>query len=58
MRNLKTALFLLVVSLLLAGCVPRQYVGVQITSSNPMSITRVLVNGNAVVMCAVDNRAE
>ncbi|WP_261128767.1 hypothetical protein [Serratia quinivorans] len=37
---------------LLTGCVS-QRIGVQITSTSPMSVTRVMVNGNAVVMCRV-----
>ena len=54
MPDLKTTLFLLVSSLLLAGCVSQRYVGVQITSTEPMSFTRVLVDGNAVVVCRVE----
>ena len=53
MPDLKTTLFLLVSSLLLAGCVSQRYVGVQITSTEPMSFTRVLVDGNSVVVCRV-----
>lgn len=37
--------------LLLQGCVSQRYVGVQITSTEPMSITRVMMNGTAVVVC-------
>ncbi len=37
----------------LTGCVAQRYVGVQITSTAPMSVTRVMVNGDAVVMCRV-----
>ncbi|AHE72777.1 hypothetical protein M942_08545 [Enterobacter ludwigii] len=54
MPDLKTTIFLLVSSLLLAGCVSQRYVGVQITSTEPMSFTRVLVDGNAVVVCRVE----
>ncbi|MEI9745859.1 hypothetical protein [Enterobacter ludwigii] len=53
MPDLKTTIFLLVSSLLLAGCVSQRYVGVQISSTNPVSFTRVLVNGNTVVICDV-----
>jgi len=51
--QLKPILFVLLSSLLLAGCVS-QRVGVQITSTSPMSITRVMVNGDTVVMCRVE----
>ncbi|HHA2249886.1 TPA: hypothetical protein ACOEHG_004825 [Enterobacter ludwigii] len=38
-------------SCLLTSCVSQRYASVQITSTEPMSFTRVLVDGNAVVMC-------
>lgn len=38
---------------LLTGCVSQRYVGVQISSTDPMSFTHVLVNGNSVVVCKV-----
>jgi hypothetical protein len=38
----------------LTGCVAQRYIGVQITSTAPMSVTRVMVNGDAAVMCRVD----
>lgn len=44
---------LLLSSLLISGCVSQRYVGVQITSTEPMSMTRVQVNGSAVVLCHV-----
>lgn len=47
-------LFLL--CLLLQGCVSQRYMGVQIASTEPMSFTRVLINGNAVVLCQVDSQ--
>lgn len=53
MPNLKLTLFLLASALLLAGCVSQRYVGVQISSTEPMNFTRVLVDGNAIVMCQV-----
>lgn len=34
----------------LLGCVYQRYVGVQITSTQPISMTCVMVNGNEVVM--------
>lgn len=37
--------------LLLQGCVSQRDVGVQITSTEPMSLTRVMMNGTAVVVC-------
>ncbi|WP_337049978.1 hypothetical protein [Serratia fonticola] len=43
----------LVLSCLLTGCVSQRYVGVQITSTAPMSITRVVVDGREVVMCRI-----
>ena len=46
-------LMLFLVLSALTGCVAQRYVGVQITSTAPMSVTRVLVNGDAVVMCSL-----
>lgn len=43
----------LALSCLLTGCVSQRYVGVQISSTEQLSFTRVLVNGNAVVLCQV-----
>ncbi|PWI77267.1 hypothetical protein DEO48_25220 [Enterobacter sp. CGMCC 5087] len=40
-------------SCLLTGCVTQRYVGVQITSTAPMSVTSVVVNGREVVMCRI-----
>ncbi|WP_193162963.1 hypothetical protein [Enterobacter ludwigii] len=51
MPDLKNTALLLLSSLLISGCVSQRYVGVQITSTEPMSITRIMVNGNAVVYC-------
>ncbi|WP_436882790.1 hypothetical protein [Enterobacter asburiae] len=53
MPALKITVFVLLSTLLLSGCVSQRYVGVQITSTEPLSLTRVLVNGNAVVLCRV-----
>lgn len=53
MPDRRFAAFLLLSSLLLSGCVSQRYVGVQITSTQPMNLTRVIVNGNAVVLCRV-----
>lgn len=50
---MKTLTLCLALSCLLTGCVSQRYVGVQITSTEPMSVTRVMVNGDAVVMCQV-----
>lgn len=50
---MRTLTLCLALSCLLTGCVSQRYVGVQITSTEPMSFTRVLVNGNAVVVCQV-----
>lgn len=47
------ALMLCLVLSLLTGCVAQRYVGVQITSTMPMSMTRVMVKGDAVVVCRV-----
>lgn len=58
MPYLKTTLFLLLSSLLISGCVSQRYFGVQITSTQPMSLTRVLVNGNAVVLCRVGDEIQ
>ncbi|PWI80495.1 hypothetical protein DEO48_08345 [Enterobacter sp. CGMCC 5087] len=57
MPDLKITLFLLLSSLPLSGCVSQRYVGVQITSTQPASLTRVLINGNAVVLCRVGDEA-
>ncbi|HHL0960472.1 TPA: hypothetical protein ACQVH3_005287 [Serratia marcescens] len=51
---MKTLTLCLALSCLLSGCVSQRYVGVQITSTSPMSVTRVSVNGNAVVMYRVE----
>lgn len=58
MPDLKTLTFLLLSSLLISGCVSQRYVGVQITSTQPMSLTRVLVNGNSVVLCRVGDEIQ
>lgn len=50
---MRTLTLCLALSCLLTGCVSQRYVGVQITSTEPMSVTRVLVDGNAVVVCKV-----
>ncbi|MGQ6501840.1 hypothetical protein [Serratia marcescens] len=50
---MKTLTLCLVLSCLLSGCVSQRYVGVQITSTAPMSVTRVMMNGDAVVVCHV-----
>ncbi|MNP17103.1 hypothetical protein D3C76_1095260 [compost metagenome] len=51
MSNLKLTLLALLSVLLLSGCVSQHYVGVQISSTEPMSVTRIWVNGEAVVVC-------
>lgn len=51
---MRTLTLCLALSCLLTGCVSQRYVGVQITSTESMSFTRVLVNGNAVVVCEVE----
>ncbi len=53
MPNQKLTVFTLLASLLLSGCVS-QRLGVQITSSAPMSVTRVTFHGNTVVLCSVE----
>lgn len=53
MRHLACTAFAMVGAILLAGCASPNYVGVQIASTSPMSMTRVWVNGNAVVLCRV-----
>ncbi|WP_449543528.1 hypothetical protein [Enterobacter ludwigii] len=50
---MRALMLCLALSCLLTGCVSRRYLGVQIISTEPMSFTRVLVNGNAVVLCQV-----
>lgn len=46
-------LALCLMACMLMGCAQR-YVGVQITSTAPMSFTRVLVNGDVVVIGSLD----
>lgn len=53
MPDLKAVLIILALSCLLTGCVSQRYLGVQINSTDQVSFTRVLVNGNAVVVCEV-----
>lgn len=55
MTVMRIAGLLLMSSLLISGCVSQRYAGVQITSTEPMSLTRVMVNGNAVVVCRFDD---
>ena len=52
--NLKTLMLCLALSCVLSGCVSQRYVGVQITSTAPMSLTRVVVDGREVVMCRIE----
>lgn len=40
-------------SCLLTGCVTQRFVGVQITSTSPMSMTRVVIDGREVVVCRI-----
>lgn len=51
MTAIRKMVRLFLLCLLLQGCVSQRYVGVQITSTEPMSITRVMMNGTAVVVC-------
>ncbi|MBI6182402.1 hypothetical protein JEQ07_18665 [Serratia proteamaculans] len=53
MPDLKLTILMLLSSLLLAGCVSQRYAGVSITSTAPMRITKVMINGDAVVLCRV-----
>lgn len=55
MPNLKLTAFTLLSALLISGCVSR--LGVQVTSSAPMSVTRVTFHGNTVVLCRVDEQS-
>lgn len=52
--SLKTLTLCLTLSCVLSGCVSQRYVGVQITSTAPMSLTRVVVDGRSVVMCRIE----
>lgn len=47
------AVITLLISLLLGGCVSQRYAGISITSTAPMRITKVMINGDAVVLCRV-----
>ncbi|WP_165790616.1 hypothetical protein [Lelliottia aquatilis] len=51
MKAIRKTARLFLLCLLLQGCVSQRYVGVQITSTEPMSITRIMTNGTAVVVC-------
>ncbi|WP_439412747.1 hypothetical protein [Enterobacter ludwigii] len=51
---MRTLTLYLALSCLLTGCVSQRYVGVQITSTEPMSFTRVLVSGNGVMVCNIE----
>ncbi|HDR2590597.1 TPA: hypothetical protein QCI16_004480 [Enterobacter ludwigii] len=53
--SLKRLTLCLTLSCLLSGCVTQRYVGVQITSTAPMSLTRVVVDGREVVMCRIED---
>lgn len=53
MLRVQTTAFLMLCTLLMSGCTSSQYVGVQISSTAPLSFTRVLVNGNSVVVCQI-----
>ena len=53
MPNLKLTVLTLLSSLLISGCVS-QRLGVQITSTAPMSVTRMTFHGNTVVLCRID----
>ncbi|MCS4266604.1 hypothetical protein [Serratia sp. BIGb0163] len=52
MRNLKLTALTLLSSLLISGCVSPG-LGVQVTSSVPMSVTRMTFHGNTVILCQV-----
>ncbi|MGQ8702266.1 hypothetical protein [Serratia marcescens] len=53
MRRPAFTAFAMVGAMLLTGCASPNYVGVQIASTSPMSMARVWVNGNAVVLCRI-----
>lgn len=53
MQRAAFAMLIILGTILLAGCVNPHYVGVQIASTEPMSVTRVQINGDAVVLCRV-----
>lgn len=54
---MKALTLCLALSCLLTGCVSQRYVGVQITSTAPMSLTRVVVDGREVVMCSIQENS-
>ncbi|MGQ8702880.1 hypothetical protein [Serratia marcescens] len=51
---LRQAMTVLLALLLLSGCVTQRYAGVSITSTTPLHITKVMINGDAVVLYSVD----
>lgn len=55
MPNLKRAALVLLF-LPLSGCVSQRYMRVQITSTEPMSVTKVTLNGSTTLLCQVGKR--
>lgn len=53
MPNLKRAALVLLF-LPLSGCVSQRYMGVQITSTEPMRVTRVTMNGTTTLLYQVE----
>ncbi len=53
MRHSIFTVLTIVGAMLLAGCASTNYVGVQITSNNPINMTHMWINGNTVVLCQV-----
>lgn len=56
MQRAAFAMLIILGTILLAGCVYPHYVGVQIASTEPMNVTRVQINGDAVVLCRVGGK--
>lgn len=44
---------LLIISFALTGCVTQRYAGIRIVTTGQMSITKVMLNNNEVVVCSI-----
>ncbi|WP_155404613.1 hypothetical protein [Enterobacter ludwigii] len=44
---------LLIFPLLLSGCVTQRYAGIRIVTTGQVSITKVVLNNNEVVVCSI-----
>jgi len=54
--DMRTLTLCLALSCLLTGCVSQRYVGVQITTTEPIALTRISVNGENIRICSTDEK--